>query len=1328
MPCRRKPKIPPTPHRTIVLGSTQTEKFRSNHVSTTKYNPLTFFPKNLYQQFSRVANIYFLALAILQFFPSLSTLNPVTSILPLIIVISISMIKELLEDCGRFRSDRVANARPAYRFNGHSFAKTSWAEICVGDTLLIRCDEQLPSDLVVIYTPLPNQDFYIETANLDGETNLKTKQALSLVDSPRDLIDFLQRAEGRLMVDHPNDQLYAFNGILSILGQKEIPVNNKHVALRASTLRNTPYIVGYVCYTGHETKIMKNSTAAPMKKSQLEKLMNKFVVLAFCCLVLFSLFCAIMYAIFTSLHRSEPYFRFESISIAGQSVKRFITHLILFNTLIPISLYVTLEVVKMGQAMFIDRDIKMYDPDSDNPANARTSNLNENLGQIQVIFSDKTGTLTQNVMELFKCSVGDIVYGSGISEIKAGEMRRNGTDPNAEPTKGGFVDARIKEELEKGGKEADDLNQFFTALAICHTCIAETQKAVEEEQNTLLKPKSRIRTLLNLGGSPPAVSESPTLGSSLDSSMNEIDTSFLLSASSTTDNTSSDDHLPLSYSASSPDEGALVNAAAKQGFEFRGMKGDQITIRMSQKCAQFWETNRGQDKDAADLTQNEDMDSPEWLEDGTKLVSFTQLAVLEFNSDRKRNSVLVRCPNKKLVLFSKGADATIFPLLTDSISSHTIDTTLAHLESFGSEGLRTLCVCNREVSESEYEEWAGGWRAALNSMEDRDALVDLAAAKIEHDLNLIGTTAIEDKLQDGVSNTIFTLRKAGIRIWLLTGDKMETALNIGFACRLVDPSMQVIEVDGDKAEEVCNHVAALAHELASIPSCFSSTPTSANSSPFALLLSGQALAICLSPPVVSHFLSLSSRCAVVLCCRVTPKQKADVVSVVRTYTPLVSLAIGDGANDVPMIQRAHVGVGISGKEGMQAVMSSDYSIAQFRFLKRLLLVHGRLSYKRVSMVVLYSFLKNFSFCLTLFWFSWFCGFSGQSLYESWFISLFNLVFTALPIGLVGLADQEVRPDTFDDSPLSYALGMLGREATPRSFVMTILEGIWISFSCFFVSSIILADYIAPDGNAEMLAFFGQCLNLAVVVCVTVRLALHLNFVFWIHYLIFIGSIVAFFVVALFISIGFKNDLIMGEIFRVLGSFPAWLNITMCCIVALVPWYMGNYYNRQFRPTLDTIVREQALLDTNGKKKKEMKRKALKEKKKVAAFEGVQATSEVSNRTDANLLSMTLGPANRRSLLRRVEEGEESDVRQSLLESEEEGTRQDDNMGQIGSYTQVQLSPRGTDSKEGLTERMGTGHRGFAFSYAEKGGEKRARENGLTEENELYLATLARQRF
>uniref|UniRef100_A0A8B9KFC7 Phospholipid-transporting ATPase n=1 Tax=Astyanax mexicanus TaxID=7994 RepID=A0A8B9KFC7_ASTMX len=837
--------------------------------STTKYGIFTFLPRFLYEQIRRAANAFFLFIALMQQIPDVSPTGRYTTLVPLIFILTVAGIKEIIEDY-------VSKSALCWlEYCGSEILVVLYWKVAVGDIVKVTNGQHLPADMVIVSSSEPQAMCYTETSNLDGETNLKIRQGHSLTASVQSVEELMGLA-GRLECEGPNRHLYDFTGTLRLDNHNPVPLGPDQVLLRGAQIRNTQWVVGIVVYTGHDSKLMQNSTKAPLKRSNVERVTNMQILVLFCILLVMALVSSIGAAIWNKQHTDEACW-YLSRETGGDISLNFwynlLTFIILYNNLIPISLLVTLEVVKFTQALFINWDMEMYYSETDTPAMARTSNLNEELGQVKYLFSDKTGTLTCNVMHFKKCTIAGITYGSN-----------NSTE---------FDDPALIQNIEKNHPTSPQICEFLTMMAVCHTVVPER----EEDQ--------------------------------------------------------------IIYQASSPDEGALVKGAKSLGFVFTARTPHSVIIEAL-----------------------------------GKEMSYELLNVLEFSSNRKRMSVVVRTPTGKLRLYCKGADNVIFERLNET--SQYKDLTIVHLEQFATEGLRTLCFAYVDLEEGAYQEWLKKYNSVSTVLKDRAQKLEECYELIEKDLLLLGATAIEDRLQSGVPETISTLMRADIKIWVLTGDKQETAINIGYSCKLVTHGMSLIIVNEDSLD--ATRATLIAH-------CSSLGDSLGKENELALIIDGQTLKYALSFEVRQAFLDLALSCKAVICCRVSPLQKSEIVDMVKKHVKAITLAIGDGANDVGMIQTAHVGVGISGNEGMQATNSSDYSIAQFSYLEKLLLVHGAWSYNRVTKCILYCFYKNVVLYIIELWFAFVNGFSGQILFERWCIGLYNVIFTALPPFTLGIFDR-----------------------------------------------------------------------------------------------------------------------------------------------------------------------------------------------------------------------------------------------------------------------------------------------------------------------------------
>ncbi|XP_063732325.1 phospholipid-transporting ATPase IA isoform X3 [Eleginops maclovinus] len=1013
--------------RMIYLNQPQFAKFCNNRVSTAKYNVLTFLPRFLYSQFRRAANAFFLFIALLQQIPDVSPTGRWTTLVPLLFILVVAAVKEFIEDLKRHNADSIVNKKECQVLRNGAWEIVHWEKVAVGEVVRASNGDHLPADLVILSSSEPQGMCYIETSNLDGETNLKIRQGLQVTSDIRD-IDSLMRLSGKMECESPNRHLYEFVGNLRLDGHSTIPLGPDQILLRGAQLRNTQWVHGVVVYTGHDTKLMQNSTRPPLKLSNVERITNFQILVLFGCLLAISLVCSIGQTIWKYQYGNDAWYMDLNYGGAANFGLNFLTFIILFNNLIPISLLVTLEVIKFIQAFFINWDTDMLYEPTNTPAMARTSNLNEELGQVKYIFSDKTGTLTCNVMQFKKCTVAGVAYG-------------HSTNSSEEE---GFNDPSLLENLQSNHPTAAVILEFMTMMAICHTAVPE-----------------------------------------------RIDGK-------------------ITYQAASPDEGALVRAAKNLGFVFSGRTPDSVIVEMP----------------------------------GTE-EKYELLHVLEFTSTRKRMSVIMRTPSGKIRLYCKGADTVIYDRLADS--SRYKEITLKHLEQFATEGLRTLCFAVADVSESSYQQWLEIFHRAGTSLQNRALKLEESYELIEKNLQLLGATAIEDKLQDKVPETIETLMKADIKIWILTGDKQETAINIGHSCKLLTKNMGMLVVNEDTLdrtrETLSHHCGVLGDALY-------------KENDFALIIDGKTLKYALTFGVRQYFLDLALSCKAVICCRVSPLQKSEVVEMVKKQVKVITLAIGDGANDVGMIQTAHVGVGISGNEGLQAANSSDYSIAQFKYLKNLLLVHGAWNYNRVAKCILYCFYKNIVLYIIEIWFAFVNGFSGQILFERWCIGLYNVIFTALPPLTLGIFERSCRKENMLKYPELYKTSQNAMGFNTKVFWAHCLNGLFHSVILFWIPlKAFQHDTVFGNGRTPDYLLLGNMVYTFVVITVCLKAGLETSSWTMFSHIAIWGSIglwVVFFIIysSLWPLIPLAPDM-SGEAEMMFSSGVFWTGLVFIPITSLV---------------------------------------------------------------------------------------------------------------------------------------------------------------------------------
>ncbi|XP_006538064.1 phospholipid-transporting ATPase FetA isoform X7 [Mus musculus] len=964
-------------------------EYPDNSIKTSKYGFFNFLPMNLFEQFQRLANAYFLILLFLQLVPQISSLAWYTTVIPLIVVLSITGVKDAIDDVvkwlpglpsldlKRHRSDQQINNRSVSILVNGRVEEIKWRNVQVGDIIKLENNHPVTADMLLLSSSEPYGLTYIETADLDGETNLKVKQAISVTSAMEDNLELLSSFNGEVRCDPPNNKLDKFSGTLSYLGNTYL-LNHERLLLRGCVIRNTDWCYGLVVYTGQDTKLMQNSGRSTFKRTHIDHLMNVLVVWIFMFLGGMCFLLSIGHGIWEN---SRGYY-FQAFlpwkhyitSSATSSALIFWSYFIVLNTMVPISLYVSVEIIRLGNSYYINWDRKMFYAPKNMPAQARTTTLNEELGQVQYVFSDKTGTLTENVMIFNKCSINGKTYGysyddNGEYVPKSPKDKVDFSYNHLADPKFSFYDKTLVEAV----KSEDPLVYlFFLCLSLCHTVMSEEK--VEGE---------------------------------------------------------------LVYQAQSPDEGALVTATRNFGFVFCSRTPETITV----------------------------------IEMG-KIRVYRLLAILDFSNERKRMSVIVRTPEDRVMLFCKGADTIIYELLHPSCASLS-EVTMDHLDDFASEGLRTLMVAYRELDKAYFQTWIKKHGEAWLTLENRERKLALVYEEIERDLMAY---ALEGSLEFELLRT---------------------------ACM----------------------------------------------------------------------------CKGVVCCRMTPLQKAQVVDLVKRYKKVVTLAIGDGANDISMIKAAHIGVGISNQEGMQATLSSDFSFCQFHFLQRLLLVHGRLSYNRMCKFLSYFFYKNFAFTLVHFWYAFFNGFSAQTVYDIWFITFYNLIYTSLPVLGLSLFEKDVNETWSLCYPELYEPGQHNLYFNKKEFVKCLLHGIYNSFVLFFVPMGTVFNSERNDGkDISDFQSFSLLVQTTLIGVMTMQIALRTTSWTMINHTFTWGSLGLYFCILILLC---SDGLCLRypSIFNFLGvarnslSQPQiWLCLILSTILCMIPLIGYNF----LRPLLWPINADKVL--------------------------------------------------------------------------------------------------------------------------------------------------------
>uniref|UniRef100_A0A8C8ALW4 Phospholipid-transporting ATPase n=1 Tax=Otus sunia TaxID=257818 RepID=A0A8C8ALW4_9STRI len=861
-----------------------------------QYTLWNFLPKNLFEQFRRIANFYFLIIFLVQVIVDTPT-SPVTSGLPLFFVITVTAIKQGYEDWLRHRADNEVNKSNVFIVENAKQVQKESEKIKVGDIVEVKADETFPCDLIFLASSSVDGTCYVTTASLDGESNFKTHYAV--------------RDTTVLCTDEAIDALTA--------------------------------TIEFAVYTGMETKMALNYQGKSQKRSAVEKSINAFLIVYLCILLSKATVCTTLKYVWQSNpFNDEPWYN-EKTKKERETFKvlrmftDFLSFMVLFNFIIPVSMYVTVEMQKFLGSFFISWDKEMYDEEIKEGALVNTSDLNEELGQVEYVFTDKTGTLTENSMEFIECCIDGHKYKDCISEVD------------------GF---------------------------------------------------------------------------------------------SQTDG-------PLKYYGKA----------------------------------------------------------------------------------------------EKLLLFCKGADSSIFP----RVQQEEIQQTKVHVDRNAMDGYRTLCVAFKELTQKEYDKIDRQLNEAKMALQDREEKMAKVFEDAEADMHLIGATAVEDRLQEQSAETIEALHAAGMKVWVLTGDKMETAKSTCYACRLFQTSTELLELtakmvgESERKEDRLHELLMEYHKKLI--------------QDYGLIIDGSTLSLILNPSQDSSssnykniFLQICLKCTAVLCCRMAPLQKAQVFN---TKGSPITLSVGDGANDVSMILEAHVGIGIKGKEGRQASRNSDYAVPKFKHLRKLLLAHGHLYYVRIAHLVQYFFYKNLCFILPQFLYQFFCGFSQQPLYDAAYLTMYNICFTSLPILAYSLLEQHINIDTLTSDPQLYMKISDNAMLQWRPFLywtfLGAFEGLVFFFGVYFLfQNSSLEDNGKVFGNWT----FGTIVFTVLVFTVTLKLALDTRFWTWMNHFVIWGSL-AFYVFFSFFWGGviwpFLKQQRMYFVFaHMLTSVSTWLAIVLLIFISLFP--------------------------------------------------------------------------------------------------------------------------------------------------------------------------------
>ncbi|KAI0027749.1 hypothetical protein K488DRAFT_90492 [Vararia minispora EC-137] len=1005
--------------RTIPLRPSPAAKapvrYPPNVVLNQKYNVLTFLPLVLYEQFRFFFNLYFLLVALSQFFPPLKTGFLVTYVAPLAFVLLVTMGKEAYDDYQRNLRDREANsARYTVldRVTGTPHTVASSA-LRVGDFVLLEKNQRVPADLVLLRTSDASGTCFIRTDQLDGETDWKLRVAVPATQKAHDERALLAM-DAEVYADEPIKDIHTFVGTFTLSAPSpstgaapplvatadDVPLApppaveplSAENMLWANTVLAAGSAVGLVVYTGAETRAVLNTSHPQTKVGLLDQEINSLA----------KILCAVTFALSLALVALNGFRGLWYIYVF-----RF---LILFSSIIPISLRVNLDMGKTVYAHHIQHDREI-------PGTiVRTSTLPEELGRIEYLLSDKTGTLTQNEMEMKKLHMGTMSFGADSMDEVALQLAASFGGAESSHARANSLSTGVQLATRGRRDMSARVHDVVLGLALCHN----------------------VTPVTNDDGS-------------------------------------------VTYQASSPDEVAIVKWTESIGLRLTFRDRTRIELRTS-----------------SGLT-----------------LSYTVLELFPFTSESKRMGIVVRDDiTGDVTFYQKGADVVMGKIVqrNDWLEEETAN--------MAREGLRTLVMARRRLAPAAYAAFETAYHAASVQLEGRsEAMAAVVAQLLERDLELLGLTGVEDKLQDDVRSTLELLRNAGVRIWMLTGDKIETATVIAISTKLVARNQYIHQVAKLKTgEQVRNELDFLQNKL----DC-------------CLVIDGESLQLCLTL-FKNEFIEITTKLSAVVACRCSPTQKADVARLIRSYTRKRVCCIGDGGNDVSMIQAADVGVGIVGKEGMQASLAADFSVTQFSYLTKLLLWHGRNSYRRSAKLAQFVIHRGLIISVMQAVFSSIFYFAPIALYQGWLMVGYATLYTMAPVFSLVL-DRDVSEDVALLYPELYKELTKGRALSYKTFF------IWLMISVYQGAAIMIISLVLFETeflNIVAISFTALILNELIMVALEVTI--------W-HYYMVISEIVTLLIYA--VSMAFLPEYF--DLSFVLSTRFVWKVAVIVAISALPLW-------------------------------------------------------------------------------------------------------------------------------------------------------------------------------
>jgi len=1361
----------------FINDNTKNKEFHlhDNTITTNKYSLITFIPKGLLIQFFRLSNVYFLFTAIIQSIPLISPLTSVTAIVPLIFVLGVSLIREGIEDLVRHTYDNLNNEEEVIVLRNNKFVRSISKTLKNGEIILVYENKSIPADMILIDSGFSEGICYVETSSLDGEKTLKLKVANRYtrgfisndIKDNKGIEKFIHGEKylfnGFIKINSPNADLNYINGSVHAVFEKEgfiidqeINISTNEFLLKGSILKNTNWIIGIVAYTGMNNKIILNSKKPRLKMSKVEKNLNYFLLMVFFLLIICCIACSIMHH-FNYISHKKFYDNFIILKDSPniESFICFFTYFLLLNTLIPISLIVSTEIIKMVQGIFIRWDISLYSKVRHCFCGVKSISIIEELGNINFIFSDKTGTLTKNELEFKYCIIENKIYeydkSNGIGHNQSyynSKEKEKEKDSKSKENKNSFSNSlesnriNINKELMNKLKIDNSAENNFDSRMDCSSNNINVDNDNDNNENHDLKHMNLDENNFSIKQEEDKDDPEPIIYKQKSKSSNKL-SKFNLNNNNnnnnSNENNNSNDTNGSHNSHNDGDKSPNFCHFYNQINNYKQNKNDKndkdkndekflrnstiLEIKNEDYLNSYSNTLKKEKKEVIifgegyfsnhneylrTIDNNDEEQAPNYIHEFWKALSITNecmvkeekgeirymgtspddlelvraatnqgyklidtsinsktvriagkdytfeiLKVLGFSSERKRMSIIIK-DRFGIKLYSKGADSEISKRLSKkSLESENFKIISNGLLEYSRKGLRTLMVAYRRIREQDYISWVNRLTEDELNIQHKQKLIERLYDIIESNLTLLGGTVVEDKLQDKVPETIKELRAAGIKIWVLTGDKLDTAESIGYSCNLLSKEQKLFilkVMSGDDDEKVrenpyremsqffidfqefienlvkkynldskydlykknlddnyesnFNGSVCSNYEIES-PDIDGYSPKKQPSSNRSKLIDFESFkylrdkyllepfSIIIEAPILGglfkdsewtdNFLNIAYYANTIICCRVSPSQKSQVVQKMKDFDQnAITLAIGDGGNDVSMIMEANIGIGIHGEEGMSAAQASDFSIGEFHILKKLLFFHGRTNLMRISKMILYFFYKNFVFTMIQFYYSLYCLGSGQTFVDDWYITCYNLIFTALPLCVAALTDSDINLNGGKVTKKNLAL--LYKENRDKykifsinNFSVSILKGTIFSLIIFFLC--LIRQVLSIKGSFGNIWYLSLKCYVCVLIVVSANLLINTNFItLYLPLSILITTFLLFFIFLILNHYGILFEFnSKASIFPSLSSPIFILSVMFISCLLIIIDYFLKLFNFLFSHSLSSkIIFEKSL--------------------------------------------------------------------------------------------------------------------------------------------------------